>query len=67
MPPVSQRGAGGSGGTEIAAVCDVGPAKAKAAADGIRVPYWYSDTETMFRGPSHQAVGDDDEFTNGAP
>lgn len=36
-------------GVEIAAVCDVDPAKAKAAAERFRIPYWYSDAETMFR------------------
>jgi D-apiose dehydrogenase len=38
-----------SRGVEITAVCDVDPAKAKAAAERFRVPHWYSDAETMFR------------------
>ena len=36
-------------GIEIAAVCDVDPAKAKTAAERFAVPHWYSDAETMFR------------------
>ncbi|HEY3147742.1 MAG TPA: Gfo/Idh/MocA family oxidoreductase [Dongiaceae bacterium] len=36
-------------GIEIAAVCDVDPAKAKAAAEKFGVPHWYSDAEAMFR------------------
>jgi predicted dehydrogenase len=36
-------------GVEITAVCDVDPAKAKAAAGRFQVPHWYSDAETMFR------------------
>jgi D-apiose dehydrogenase len=36
-------------GIEIAAVCDVDPARAKTAAERFDVPHWYSDAETMFR------------------
>lgn len=36
-------------GIEIAAVCDVDPAKAKPAAERFRVPHWHFDAETMFR------------------
>ena len=36
-------------GIEIAAVCDIDPAKARAAAERFRVPHWYCDAETMFR------------------
>jgi predicted dehydrogenase len=36
-------------GAELAAVCDVDPAKAKAAAEAFAVPHWYTDAETMFR------------------
>ena len=34
---------------EIVAVCDIDPAKAKAAAWGFGVPHWCTDAETMFR------------------
>ncbi len=36
-------------GADLVAVCDVDPAKAKAAADAFGVPRWYSDAETMFQ------------------
>jgi len=36
-------------GAEIAAVCDIDPAKAKAAAERFGVPCWFTDAETMFR------------------
>ena len=36
-------------GIEIAAVCDVDPAKAKPAAERFRVPHWHFDAETTFR------------------
>ncbi len=36
-------------GIEIAAVCDIDPAKAKAAAETFGVPRWFTDAETMFR------------------
>jgi predicted dehydrogenase len=38
-----------SKGVEIAAVCDVDEAKARAAADKFGVENWYKDAETMFR------------------
>lgn len=38
-----------SKGVDIAAVCDVDPAKAQAAAQKFGVPHWYSDAETLFR------------------
>jgi predicted dehydrogenase len=36
-------------GADLVAVCDVDPAKAKAAAEAFSVPHWYTDAETMFR------------------
>src|SRR5215210_4572294 len=36
-------------GVDLVAVCDVDPAKAKAAAEAFGVPHWYTDAETMFR------------------
>jgi predicted dehydrogenase len=36
-------------GVALAAVCDVDPAKAKAAAEAFGVPRWYDDADTMFR------------------
>lgn len=36
-------------GADLAAVCDVDAAKAKAAAEAFGVPHWYTDAETMFR------------------
>jgi predicted dehydrogenase len=36
-------------GADVVAVCDVDPAKAKAAAETFGIPHWYSDAETMFR------------------
>jgi D-apiose dehydrogenase len=36
-------------GVEIAAVCDVDPTKAKAAADQFGAPRWYTDADAMFR------------------
>ncbi len=36
-------------GADLVAVCDVDPAKAKAAAEVFGVPHWYADAETMFR------------------
>ena len=38
-----------SRGVEIAAVCDIDPAKARAATERFQVPCWYGDAETMFR------------------
>jgi D-apiose dehydrogenase len=38
-----------SKGVEVAAVCDVDEAKARAAADKFGVKKWYKDAETMFR------------------
>jgi len=38
-----------SAGADLVAVCDVDPAKAKAAAEVFGVPRWYSDAATMFR------------------
>lgn len=35
-------------GAELVAVCDVDAAKAKAAAEAFRVPYWYTDAQTIF-------------------
>ena len=35
-------------GAELVAVCDMDPAKAKAAAEAFGVPYWYTDPERMF-------------------
>lgn len=35
-------------GVELTAVCDVDPAKAKAAAEAFGVPHWYEDVERMF-------------------
>jgi len=58
----------GASGLKIVAVCDVDPAKAKAAAERFRVPHWYANSETMFdqqcldlvdivtRAETHQAV-----------
>lgn len=36
-------------GADLVAVCDVDPAKAKAAAEAFGVPHWYTDAEMMFR------------------
>lgn len=36
-------------GVELVAVCDIDAGKARAAAEQFRVPYWYTDAETMFR------------------
>jgi predicted dehydrogenase len=36
-------------GADVVAVCDVDPAKAKAAAEAFGVPHWYTDATTMFR------------------
>ena len=36
-------------GADLVAVCDIDPAKAKAAAEAFGVPHWYTDAETMFR------------------
>ena len=36
-------------GADLVAVCDIDPAKAKAAAETFGVPHWYTDAETMFR------------------
>lgn len=36
-------------GVDLVAVCDIDPAKARAAADRFGVPAWYTDAETMFR------------------
>ena len=36
-------------GADLAAVCDIDPAKAKAAAEAFDVPFWHTDAETMFR------------------
>jgi predicted dehydrogenase len=36
-------------GADLVAVCDIDPAKAKAAADAFGIPHWYTDAETMFR------------------
>jgi predicted dehydrogenase len=38
----------GASGLKIVVVCDVDPAKAKAAAERFGVPHWYADSETMF-------------------
>lgn len=38
-----------SEGVEIVAVCDIDPAKAKAAATAFSVPHVYSDADTLFR------------------
>ena len=35
-------------GADLVAVCDVDPAKAKAAAEAFGVPHWYTDAERMF-------------------
>ena len=35
-------------GVELTAVCDVDPAKAKAAAEAFGVPHWYEDADRMF-------------------
>ncbi len=35
-------------GVDIVAVCDIDAAKAQAAAQKFGVPYWYTDSETMF-------------------
>ena len=36
-------------GADLVAVCDIDPAKAKAAAEAFGVPHWYTDAEKMFR------------------
>lgn len=36
-------------GGDLVAVCDVDPAKARAAAEKFGVAHWYTDAETMFR------------------
>lgn len=36
-------------GVDVVAVCDVDPAKARAAQKTFDVPHWYADAETMFR------------------
>ncbi len=36
-------------GADLVAVCDIDPAKAKAAAETFGVPRWYTDAATMFR------------------
>jgi predicted dehydrogenase len=36
-------------GVDIVAVCDIDPAKAKAAAEAFDVPHWYTEAEAMFR------------------
>ena len=36
-------------GADLVAVCDIDPAKAKAAAEAFAVPFWHTDAETMFR------------------
>src|SRR5688572_29089339 len=36
-------------GVDVVAVCDVDPAKARAAAKEFDVPHWYAEAETMFR------------------
>src|SRR5687768_15111911 len=43
-----------SQGVAIAAVCDVDPGKAQAAAKKFNVPRWYSDAERMF---AEEALG----------
>lgn len=39
-------------GIDIVAVCDIDPAKAKAAAETFGVPRWFTDAEAMFRDES---------------
>jgi predicted dehydrogenase len=39
----------GKDGVDLVAVCDVDPAKAKAAADSFGVPRWYTDADAMLR------------------
>ena len=43
-------------GAELVAVCDIDPAKAKAAAENFGAARWHSDTEKMFREEKHGLV-----------